>query len=497
VGDDWGRPTYLHQEPEDRQGVPYAVLVLLVLALFVLCAAGFVVVRLLLPNQSPGIIPSFVTWTPSPVSGAPDSSPATTATAVGATEQPQVTINPQNGYVNTLLTVTGEGWWPGEPVFIFLRSPAEGDGQGYSYAAAVADDWGSFRTALTFPNEMRWIGQERADVIARGTRSGQEAVTQFTLTPPTPTPTSPPPTARPTLAVTDTPVPTPTPVSEATPTDTPAPTPTPDIIITDWRGEYYADIAFGGNPALIRNDTIIDFNWGGNSPTADIPADRFSARWTRTLSFQEGLYRFTAMADDGVRFWLDGQLLIDEWHDGTLETYSVDVQVTGGEHALHLEYYENSGGARIYFAWAQAKPPALITPSPTATTEPSTLGPWLGEYFANPSLNGVPVLTRLDPELNFDWGAGSPDPSVPADDFSARWTREVSLTGGIYRFSLEADDGVRFWIDGQLLIDAWPATPGQIYSTEVFVPDGVHIQWVEFFEVTGDARARFWSEIVP
>ena len=50
VEDEWGRPTYLQEEPEPRQSAPYAVLVLLVLASFVLCAAGFQVVRVLLPE---------------------------------------------------------------------------------------------------------------------------------------------------------------------------------------------------------------------------------------------------------------------------------------------------------------------------------------------------------------------------------------------------------------------------------------------------------------
>jgi len=50
-------------------------------------------------------------------------------------------------------------------------------GRGFSYAAAVADDAGNIRTAFTFPNEARWVGQAWADVIGRGTRSSMEAIT--------------------------------------------------------------------------------------------------------------------------------------------------------------------------------------------------------------------------------------------------------------------------------------------------------------------------------
>jgi len=166
-----------------------------------------------------------------------------------------------------------------------------------------------------------------------------EAITRLTLVAPTPTNTLPVPTARPTD--TATPV---LPTDTATPTGTPTPTPTSTaLVITDWRGEYFANRELQGNPVLIRNDGYVDFNWGEGSPAPTIPVNGFSARWTRTRQFREGTFHFTIVVDDGVRLWVDNTLLINEWHDG-LSTYAADLHLTAGAHALRIEYYENTGG---------------------------------------------------------------------------------------------------------------------------------------------------------
>lgn len=493
----------------------YAVMFLLLLAVVVLCITGFVAARLLLSGSGPEL-PPFAGGSPQPSATGPK--PVGTKLP-GDSSQVRVNINPTQGFINTLVTVTGEGWWSGEPVFIFLHSQGEGDGPGYAYAAAVADDRGNFYSAFTFPNEMRWIGEPWADVIARGTRSGMEAGTRFTLVPPTPTNTLPPPTPRPTSAITDTPSPTDT----LPPSDTPTPevTPTPDVIITDWRGEYFANASLAGAPTLIRNDQAIDFNWGAGSPDPGLPVDFFSARWTRDLKFSKGAYRVSITADDGVRFWMDGQILVDEWHDASSAIYTVDLYVSKGWHNLHLEYYEGTGGAMVQFKLTKPEAPTDTptpspTPSPTPTPTPTpeitstptvspspTLPPssplpgsWQAAYFDNPALFGEPVLTREDAEINFNWGVGSPDPILPFDGFSARWTGEAVVSTGHYRYYLTADDGARLSIDGHPLINAWPANPGQVYPMQVFLSEGTHSFVVEYFEGFGDASVHVWGEAV-
>ena len=86
--------------------------------------------------------------------------------------------------------------------------------------------------------------------------------------------------------------------------------------------------------------------------------DRFSARWTRTLSLDAGTWRFTVTGDDGVRLWVDEQLLVDRWIDQAPTTYTKDVSLAEGRtHAVRLEYYENGGGALARLAWTRVAGP--------------------------------------------------------------------------------------------------------------------------------------------
>ncbi|MCB0211210.1 MAG: SH3 domain-containing protein, partial [Anaerolineae bacterium] len=91
------------------------------------------------------------------------------------------------------------------------------------------------------------------------------------------------------------------PAPTVAPTPQPTATPVPGIVITEWRGEYYNNRNLSGNPALVRNDVAVSFDWGLNAPASELPADNFSARWTRQLDYSAGAYRFYARADDGVR----------------------------------------------------------------------------------------------------------------------------------------------------------------------------------------------------
>jgi hypothetical protein len=514
------------QEPAEKEslgGTGFVVILLVLLAVIVVCVIGIIVVRTLRSDGDvqQASLPGLVTGTSLLTTLVPSPHPSEAASSSDAAE---IGIQPQQGYINTLVNVAGQGWWPGEPVFVFLRSPAEAEGQGhaYAYAAAVADDAGNIRTALTFPNEMRWMDQPWAEVLARGTRSQRQATARFELIVPTPTPTMPPPTALPTRLATDTPVPTST--SWPTPTATPTP-----VIITDWRAEYFANAYLGGDPALIRNDVAIAFDWGIGPPDPRIPADSFSVRWTRQIDFLEGYYRFVLWADDGVRLWVDGVLLVDEWHDGVLTDYVVEIYLPRGPHALRLEYYENLGEAMAQLQWSQGPPPTpsitptpsstptatatptftpmpsltptftptstpTPTPSPTATSQPPPPVPgavlpevWQGEYFANPNLEEPPAMQRQDSTLAFHWGDGSPDSSLPVDGFSVRWRGELELPAGNYGYVMRVDDGARFWIDGQLVIDAWALAPEEPRYGQAYLEEGVHSFRVEYYETEQDA----------
>ena len=132
-------------------------------------------------------------------------------------------------------------------------------------------------------------------------------------------------------------------------------------------------------------------------------------------------------------------------------------------------------------------------------------GVW-AEYFNNRDLKGAPVLSRPEKQINFDWAygsprddkGGSPDPKiVNTDEWSARWTGKLISPGdGWYDIGLKADNGVRMYLDGQLVINSWTAQiPGQYNITQFeFTKGKVYDLKVEFYENWGSCRCILGME---
>src|SRR5690606_29678512 len=103
----------------------------------------------------------------------------------------------------------------------------------------------------------------------------------------------------------------------------------------------------------------------------------------------------------------------------------------------------------------------------------------LAEYFPNRDLSGAPVLTRCESlSINHNWGSGSPAPSLPVDNFSARWTGNVALPAGRYTFYTTADDELRLWLDDRLLVESL----GLSTESSFDISAGVHRLRIEYVE---------------
>ena len=77
----------------------------------------------------------------------------------------------------------------------------------------------------------------------------------------------------------------------------------------------------------------------------------------------------------------------------------------------------------------------------------------LGQYFGTVNLTTV-VLMRVDPNIDFDWAAGSPGAGLPADLFSVRWTGLLTPRfSELYTFYTASSDGVRVFLDDAAVID--------------------------------------------
>jgi len=115
------------------------------------------------------------------------------------------------------------------------------------------------------------------------------------------------------------------------------------------------------------------------------------------------------------------------------------------------------------------------------------------DYFNNRDLSGPSVLTRIDPNVNFNWGTESPAPGVVnLDDWSVRWTGQLVAPGtGTYEIGVNADNGVRVFLDDHLVVDSWTdAAPDKLKSgfVELVVGEKYALR-VEFYENRGEAMA--------
>jgi single-stranded DNA-binding protein len=260
----------------------------------------------------------------------------------------------------------------------------------------------------------------------------------------------------------------------------------------DWRAEYFNNLTLEGSPSLVRQDAAVNFDWGTGSPNPQVIADGFSARWTRKLNgVIPGYYNIGLRVDDGARVFVDGNLVVNEWRDGAPRNVGANVYLTDGS-TMRVEYYDRSGGALIQLSIFPASAPA---PAPTATTvataTPAPSYPnWRGEYYNNPDLSGSPVLVRNDTDINFDWGTGSPDGRVQADNFSARWTGRPQLGAGNYRITVRVDDGARVYINGQVVINAWFDGPPRDISADFSVGSTPPEVRVEYYDRGGGAQVR-------
>jgi hypothetical protein len=127
--------------------------------------------------------------------------------------------------------------------------------------------------------------------------------------------------------------------------------------------EYFNNTTLSGAPTYTHCTPSVNYNWGTSGPGNGIGTDLFSARWTGSFSFSAGSYTFTATADDGIRVWVDGTQIINQWKDQAATTYQATVTLTAGTHVIKVEYYENGGGAVAQVGWQAAPTPSHLTVS--------------------------------------------------------------------------------------------------------------------------------------
>jgi len=130
------------------------------------------------------------------------------------------------------------------------------------------------------------------------------------------------------------------------------------------RADYFRGTDLN-NYILTRIDPQINFTWPQDTaPDEAIGAGPFSVRWTGEIeaAFTE-TYIFYTNSADGVRLWIDGRQLVDNWtdHDNTENSGKIDL-IAGNVYSLQMEYYESGNGAVAELLWSSPSTPEQIVP---------------------------------------------------------------------------------------------------------------------------------------
>jgi uncharacterized protein YraI len=253
-----------------------------------------------------------------------------------------------------------------------------------------------------------------------------------------------------------------------------------------WLAQYYNNLFLAGATPVYQTQVTngLNLDFGAGSPNAAVNADNFSARFTTDAFFNAGTYRFSIRADDEFRFWVNGSVVLSTLDAGQPNTVlTVDQTLSGNVH-LQLDYRERSGGAAISVNWLDVN--AVTTPVPT--------GSWLAEYFPNQTLSQPPTAILNESSPSHNWGFNAPLASMPAEYWSARWRTSQTFTAGTYRFTTQADDGVRVFVDNSLIIDRFSESPGAVNVADLNLTAGNHVITVEYLELFNNAYLDFKIE---
>ncbi len=147
------------------------------------------------------------------------------------------------------------------------------------------------------------------------------------------------------------------------------------------RAEYYDNIDFT-DLKVTRTDSSVNFDWETGVPSNQVAADTFSVRWSGQIEpLYSETYTFQTTTDDGVRLWVNGELIVDQFVNQPPTAHTGTITLVAGErYDIRMDYYENRGGALAQLSWS--------SPSQTLEVVPQS------QLYSDPVQNPAPELVR-------------------------------------------------------------------------------------------------------
>lgn len=234
--------------------------------------------------------------------------------------------------------------------------------------------------------------------------------------------------------------------------------------------EYY-DKADLTKLKVRRTDANINFDWGKKSPVPSVSADDFSVRWTGYIvpRYTE-TYRFYTLTDDGVRLWINGQLIIDHWKEQSATEREGKIALEAGKaYSIKMEYYEHKQQAVAKLYWSSNKQVKQIVPKECLfTTAPDTTPPSKPANLSATFVSGTSVLLT--------WSASTDNTSTQgyevyrdnkkiADTVETKYTDQGLQAGKSYTYYVKAYDKAKNLSEASNPVSIVIPTPGQNTST--------------------------------
>jgi len=168
------------------------------------------------------------------------------------------------------------------------------------------------------------------------------------------------------------------------------------------------------NAGLSRIDKTVDFKWGHGSPSSLISNTNFSARWLgKVQAKSSGSYNFYTNSDDGIRLWVNGKQLVNNWtdHPAIQNKGTIDL-VSGQKYNIKIEYYQRAGDATVQLSWEskgiikQIIPQSQLYSNGILSSVPITIVPIVAPIAL------VPIKLTFDPAFH-DSDQGVPNEAKP------------------------------------------------------------------------------------
>ncbi|ARK09617.1 PA14 domain-containing protein [Fibrella sp. ES10-3-2-2] len=175
---------------------------------------------------------------------------------------------------------------------------------------------------------------------------------------------------------------------------------------TGLRADYFNNTTMTAPIVLTRTDATINFDWGTGSPSPGINTDYFSVRWTGQVKAPvTGSYTFSTTTDDGVRLWVNGKLLVDDWNGRAVKTNNgpTILLVAGQRYDIRMEYFDNIIGAVAKLQWIypgqtqQVVPQSYLYP----TSGSARMAATVSDFTPDMAVQVYPVPAREELQVRY------------------------------------------------------------------------------------------------